>query len=224
MTKKSPQKSERIEGDFFKFLRILSENICSQKFCPNICDPNFCHPQYLWQVYAGARHHTSYMLKWIWAFYVGNGNGPPLPGCVYEHTMLFCRRIIRAKLFGWNICSRCCSAEIYTCDAVLLEYIIICDAALLEYIRAMLGVATPGSGDPKPLRRLLQACIGSNVCIYWPLLFRAEVGRFIDYTEELKTNGTDIQSKLHNMPVEYSRQFRKLLDVVGRIGDYLKSQ
>ena len=34
------------------------------------------------------------------------------------------------------------------CDVVLLEYIIMCDAVLLEYIRAMLGLATPGSGDP----------------------------------------------------------------------------
>src|SRR6218665_2219591 len=48
------------------------------------------------------------------------------------------------------IYSQCCSAEIYTCDAVLLQYIIMCDAVLLEYIRAMLGLATPGSGDPKP--------------------------------------------------------------------------
>ena len=35
-------------------------------------------------------------------------------------------------------------------DAVLLEYIIMGDAVLLEYIRVMLGVATPGSGYPKP--------------------------------------------------------------------------
>src|SRR6218665_1830196 len=37
-------------------------------------------------------------------------------------------------------------------NAVLLEYIIMGDAVLLEYIRltAMLGVATPWSGNPKP--------------------------------------------------------------------------
>ena len=39
---------------------------------------------------------------------------------------------IWAMLLGWNIYSRCCSAEIYTCNAVLLEYIIMCDAVLLE--------------------------------------------------------------------------------------------
>src|SRR6218665_1795553 len=73
------------------------------------------------------------------------GDGSPLPGCVYEHTSIY---------------GRCCSAEIYTLDAILLKYIramlfclsiiIMNDVVLLEYIRAMLGVATPGSGDPKP--------------------------------------------------------------------------
>src|SRR6218665_1093476 len=46
------------------------------------------------------------------------------------------------------IYSRCCSTEIYTGDAILHEYTIMCDAVLLEYIRAMLGLATPGTGDP----------------------------------------------------------------------------
>ena len=50
------------------------------------------------------------------------------------------------------IYSRCCSTEIYTGDAILHEYTIMCDAVLLEYIRAMLGLATPGSGDPKPAK------------------------------------------------------------------------
>jgi len=59
-----------------------------------------------------------------------HSQGSPLPGCVYEHTMLFCRCI-----YG-----RCCSAEIYTCDTVLLEYIIMCDAAIYK--------SDAGTGDP----------------------------------------------------------------------------
>ena len=49
MTKKSPQKFLRIEGDFFQnFFRKLSENIFSQNFCPpNICDPKFCPPIFM---------------------------------------------------------------------------------------------------------------------------------------------------------------------------------
>ena len=53
-------------------------------------------------------------------------------------------------LLCWSIYGQCCSAEIYAGDVVLLEYIIMGDTVLLEYIRAMLGVVTPGSGDPKP--------------------------------------------------------------------------
>jgi len=69
-----------------------------------------------------------------------HSQGLSLPGCVYEHTMLFCWSIhglkyILAMLFCWNIS--------YTGDALLLEYVIMGDAVLLEYIRAMLGVATP---------------------------------------------------------------------------------
>jgi len=62
-----------------------------------------------------------------------HSQGSPLPGCIYKHTMLFC----------WSVYGRCCSAEIYTRDAVLLEYMIIGDAVPLEYITAMMGVATP---------------------------------------------------------------------------------
>src|SRR6218665_1962258 len=66
-----------------------------------------------------------------------------------------------------NIGLRCCFAGVYAAEAVLLKYIgllasLFClnigytgDAFLLEYIRAMLGVATPRSGDSKPLN-----CIG----------------------------------------------------------------
>src|SRR6218665_790416 len=36
----------------------------------------------------------------------------PLPGLVYEHTMLFC----------WSIYGRCRSAEIYTADAFITFY------------------------------------------------------------------------------------------------------
>ena len=46
--KRDPQKFQRIEGDFFKIFRMLSENIFSQNFCfPNICDLNFCPPIFM---------------------------------------------------------------------------------------------------------------------------------------------------------------------------------
>src|SRR6218665_371766 len=78
-----------------------------------------------------------------------HSQGSPLPGCVYIRTYdVVLLEYIRAILFGLNIYSRCCCAKIYTCDVVLLECIIMCDAVLLEYIRAMLGLATSGSGDP----------------------------------------------------------------------------
>jgi len=75
--------------------------------------------------------------------------GSPLPGCVYEHTKLFCRSIY-GRCCSAEIYSRCCSGEIYAGDAILREYTIMCDPVLLEYLRAVLGLATPGSGDPKP--------------------------------------------------------------------------
>src|SRR6218665_1624158 len=77
------------------------------------------------------------------------GDGPPLPGVTtprsaytnigYEAVLLE-YMYIRAMLFGWNIYSRCYSAEIYTGDDVLLEYVIMGDAVLLKCIRPMLGV------------------------------------------------------------------------------------
>ena len=72
----------------------------------------------------------------------------PLHGGVYEHRCcsagVYTGDAVRLKY----IYSRCCSVEIYTGDAVLLEHIIMGDAVLLlAYIKAMLGVATLGSGD-----------------------------------------------------------------------------
>src|SRR6218665_1022133 len=75
-----------------------------------------------------------------------NGDGPPLPGVATPRVRIRTDdtdllEYIRAMLFGLNIYSQCCSAEIYMGDAVLLEYIIMGNAVVLKYIRAMLGVA-----------------------------------------------------------------------------------
>jgi len=63
-----------------------------------------------------------------------HSQGSPLPGCVYEHTMLFSR----------SIYGRCCSAEIYIRDAVLLKYI----RAMLFFCVAGIYKSDAGTGDP----------------------------------------------------------------------------
>lgn len=67
------------------------------------------------------------------------GDGPPLPAVTNPRGPHFQGAVLLKYNMG---------------DAVLLEYIILGYAVLLEYIRSMLGVAIPGSGDPKPAMEL----------------------------------------------------------------------
>src|SRR6218665_2222945 len=70
-----------------------------------------------------------------------HSQGSPLPGVPTYDAVLLVYANIRGMLFGLTKYTRCCSAEIYTGGAVLLEYIIMGDAVLLEY------KGDAGSGD-----------------------------------------------------------------------------
>jgi len=91
-----------------------------------------------------------------------HSQGLPLPGCVYEHMMLFWRsrptygqctgscvrlkyRPIFAMLFCWNIYGRCCFAWVY-------NYVRCCSAGIYR------PKSDAVSGDPKPTLILTLNC------------------------------------------------------------------
>ena len=121
---------------------------------------------------------------------------------------------------------RCCSAGVYTGDAIRLKYIFamlfcwniyvrcgfawvynyVC-AVLLEYIRAMLGLATPGSGDPKPQKIASfshRPKCSSDKCKYqWEMLIRLSVSNILGtkwsmFNRELSFQNFPILKKFSN--------------------------